>query len=98
MSDFICGYIITARPKEKNDYGHVGQGPMAYETCEFPAHDILLFDRGATIFTSEESARQALKASLTKAEQNGHTWPAMLLFQFDQVRTAPECGYTLRIT
>ena len=98
MSDFICGYIITARPKEKKDSGHVGQGSMAYGTNKDPARDCLLFDRGATIFLSEESARQALKASLTKAEQNGHTWPAMLLFQFDQVRTAPECGYTLRIT
>ena len=98
MIDFVCGYIITARPKEKKHFAHVGQGPMAYDASEFPGHDCLLFDRGATIFLSEESALQALKESLTKSKQNGETWPENLLFHIDEVRTAPKCGYTLRIT
>ena len=98
MSDLICGYIITARPKKKKDSGHVGQGSMAYGTNKDPSRDCLLFDRGATIFLSEESALQALKESLTKSKQNGETWPENLLFHIDDVRTAPKCGYTLRIT
>lgn len=52
--------------------------PLAYgigEDVAEPGLDMLLRDRGATLFDTQGDAQAALKDTLTRATAAGHLWP-----------------------
>lgn len=48
--------------------------PMAYGRSPQPGPECLLFERGATLFDTEETAWKALQQSLTACQAEGDEW------------------------
>lgn len=67
------GYIVLMYPKKMRQHGF--GAPMAYGSEGDPSPELLLRDRGATLFESEREASDALSATLKKAEADGCEWP-----------------------
>ncbi|MBL3601079.1 MAG: hypothetical protein JMN25_14640 [gamma proteobacterium endosymbiont of Lamellibrachia anaximandri] len=79
MSGFICAISKKGESPEFT-------APLAYGNDDMPAPEMLLRDRGATIFESREAARQALEVTLISADSQGHEWPSLFNFHFIEVK------------
>lgn len=75
------GWMIIARHRETRS----GE-PMAYGEEGRPDSDMLMFDRGATVFSTEHSAMDALEATVEAADQRGHEWQNNYRFQIWEVK------------
>ena len=67
------GYIVMLAKKSKRSAEFFT--PMSYGRDEEPAHDQLLRRGRATLFTFEQEAWDALKATLKQATKEGAEWP-----------------------
>ncbi len=79
----ITGYFCAAFAKDGDDGFMI---PLAYGDSRLPEQDMLLRDRGASVFPTLEDARRALQATLKRADELEHEWPSLFLFDFIPVR------------
>lgn len=90
MKSTISGYIVMCAPKKK--HGAEFFAPLAYgigEDVDEPGPDMLLRDRGATLFDTQEDAQAALKDTLTRATAAGHFWPKNYQYAVTTVYAKP---------
>lgn len=85
----ICGYIVMCAMKKK--HGAEFFAPLAYGRGHEGelGTDMLLRDRGATLFTTIGDARTALKDTLTRSEALGHEWPNKYQYAITTVYEKP---------
>lgn len=81
-----AGYICMSRPKKSNT-GEYMQ-PMAYGDKGDPWPDELLHFRGATLFPTEDAAKDALRRTLHISEERGDEWPKKFTYLIVTVRYA----------
>jgi hypothetical protein len=73
----IIGYIVMMCPKKRRrtELSDL-YAPLAYgDDAKDLARDMLLRDRGATMFKTPSEASAALVDTLTRAGAAGHEWP-----------------------
>lgn len=92
----ICGYIVMCAPKKK--HGADFFAPLAYGRGDDgePGPDMLLRDRGATLFATPADAQAALKDTLMRSKAMGHEWPERYQYAVTTVYAKPSnaelCG------
>lgn len=84
------GYIVMCAPKKKATAQYFA--PLAYGKDGQPDPTMLLSHRGATLFTTEDRAWDALRDTLTAATEQGHIWPANNHFGVIKVFADPYNG------
>jgi hypothetical protein len=86
----IAGYIVMIRPKWQAEKHAAGWYPLAYaDSDDDPYPDLLMRDRGATLFSSREWANGALRTTIEKAEAHGWKWAETNDFATQEVRNQP---------
>lgn len=89
-SGMIAGYIVMIRPKWQAKNHEAGWYPLAYaDNDDDPYPDILMRDRGATLFYSRELANGALRTTIKKATAHGWKWAETNDFATQEVRNPP---------
>ena len=77
----VNGYMICAVRKADNHDGNF-IAPLAYGSGDQIGVDMLLMDRGAEVFATEDDALEELRATLKAVKADGHTWTDQFYFRF----------------
>jgi hypothetical protein len=86
----IAGYIVMIRPKWQAKNHEAGWYPLAYADSDDDTYpDILMRDRGATLFSSRKAANGALRTTIEKATAHGWNWVETNDFATLEVRNQP---------
>ena len=78
MNTEIVGYFWAMHENKTGWDGFMA--PLAYGQDCHPSPELLMRDRGATLFSTKQKAEEKLKASLEEAISKGHQWPHTYCF------------------
>lgn len=82
------GFIVLSQLKTTEDTD--AWYPLSYGGCEHRhSRNLLLRDRGATLFSSRKEAYDALTNTCMEETSKGHDWPNLFTFEFLPVYEAP---------
>ena len=83
MNNKVIGFIVVCADKKGGLNG--GTYPLGYGQDPQPEPDMLARDRGATIFDNKAQAWEKLGATLIKATDLGHEWPAKFVYDVVEI-------------